>query len=107
MTANRLEITTFDTWGMTRLTLNFIFNRCIDRGFDCGRKERSDKGESIFARESRRNQIFTALNEYKTQRGQEFRDSPDKMCGKTLREEFIRLYTHDKRYYALNPLNKL
>ena len=50
--------------GMTRPTFTFIFNRCIDRGFDCGGKERSDKGESIFVSESRLNQTFTALNEY-------------------------------------------
>ena len=78
-----------NTWGMNRPTFNYIFNRCIDRGFDCGRKERSYEGQSIFVSESRRNQTFTALNEYKIQRGQELRDSPDKMCGKMLREDFI------------------
>ena len=97
----------FNAWGMTRPTFNSIFNRCIDRGFDCGRKERSDKGESIFVSESRRNQTFTALNEYKIQRGQELRDSPDKMCGKMLREDFNRLDSHDKRYYELTTPNKL
>ena len=40
---------------MTRFTFNSMFNRCIDRGFDCGRKERNDKGESIFVNESRQN----------------------------------------------------
>ena len=67
-------------WRMTRSAFNFIFNRCINRGLEYRRKERSDKGEYIFVRESRRNQTFTALNEYKKQRGQKFRDFPHKMC---------------------------
>ena len=69
-----------NAWRMTRSAFNSIFNRCINRGLEYRRKERSDKGESIFVSESRRNQTFTALNEYKKQRGQEFRDFPDKMC---------------------------
>ena len=82
---------------MTRPTFNSNFNRSIDRGFDCGKKERNDKGESIVVSESRRNQIFTALNKHIKKRGQVFRDSPDKRCGKMLREEFNRLDSHNKR----------
>jgi len=48
-----------------------------------------------------------ALNEYEKQRGQDFRDSPDKMCEKMLREDCNRLNSHDKRYYELAALNKL
>ena len=69
-----------NAWRMTRSAFNSIFNRCINCGLEYRRKERSDKGESIFVSESRRNQTVTALNEYKKQRGQEFRDFPDKMC---------------------------
>ena len=42
-----------NVWGITRPIFNSIFNRYVDRGFDCGRKERSDKSESIFVSESR------------------------------------------------------
>ena len=99
-----MAITTFECLGNDS---SQIFNRCIDRGFGCRRKDRSDKGESIFVSESRRNQTCTTLDEYKKQRGQKFRDSPDKMCGKMLREDFDRLDSHDKRYYELTALNKL
>ena len=92
---------------MRRSTFKYIFNYCIDRGFDCGRKERIDKGESIFISENRRNQRFTALNEYKKQRGQIFRESPDRMCGQNLREEYNNLINYDNRFYELTTLNKL
>ena len=96
-----------NAWEWLVLQFNSIFNRCIDRGFNCGTKNRSDKGESIFVSESRQTQIFVALNEYEKQRGQDFRDSPDKMCEKMLREDCNRLNSHDKRYYELAALNKL
>ena len=92
---------------MTRPTFNSIFNRCIDRRFDCGKKETSDKGESIFISKNRRNQRFTALNEYKKQRGQIFRESPDRMCGQNLREEYNNSINYDNRFYELTTLNKL
>ena len=76
------------TFGFTEPRLRAMFKEFVARDFETKRKERSDKGETIFDSDKKRKSTFTALNMFKKQKVREFRDDPSRLDGLALKAEY-------------------
>ena len=89
------------TFGLTEPRLRAIYREFIARNFETERKERRDKGETIFNSDKKRKSTFTALNMYKKQRVRQFRDDPSKLDGLALKAEYNALSADEKFTYQV------
>ena len=60
------------TFGVKELQNRQIFDEQMKRNFCAERKERSDKGQTVFNCKKKRKNTFTALNMYKMKRARQF-----------------------------------
>ncbi len=78
-----------------------IFTRYISNDFVAKRKERNDKGTSVFKDEKKRKHTYTALNIFKKKRMREFRETSAKIPHATLKAEFDALTPDQKEAYEI------
>lgn len=75
------------------------FNKYIDNEFIVERKERMDRGMSVFKDEKKRKNTFTAYNAYKRRRCAEYRDSTARIPEATIKNEFDALSPDTRNAY--------
>ena len=86
-------------WGVSAKKINRQIDAFIDSDFTCKRKERSDKGTSIFNCEKKRQSTFTAINEFKKIKHAEFRESTEPLDHGDLKHKFNELTDAEKAVY--------
>ena len=75
------------------------FKKFINNEFIVERKERKDKGTSVFKDDQKRKNTFTAYNAYKRRRCGEYRDSTARIPEQTLKTEFNALNADTREAY--------
>jgi len=89
------------TFGLTEPRLRSLYKEFVFRNFETERKERKDKGETIFNSDKKRKSTFTALNMFKKQRVRKFRDDPSRLDGLALKTEYVALSADEKFAYTV------
>ena len=88
-----------NAWGVTDRLVRDSVNRLIECDFNIQRKERSDKGETVFTSESRRSQVFTAFREFCKDRRHGMRAELDPLSNAELKQEFAALSAQRRLAY--------
>ena len=88
-----------DAWGVSAKKINRQINAFVDSDFTCERKERSDKGTSIFNCEKKRKSTFTGIKQFKKAKHAEFRESTERLDHLDLKQEYNALINAEKAVY--------
>ena len=88
-------------FGISRTQHKNIFRKNVDTTFTLKRKERKDKGTSVFNSSEKRRAVYTAFNAFKKMKYSEFREFTDKIPHNALREEFNNLPGDEKHAYDI------
>ena len=74
-------------WGLSKAELTKVVRNFIMNGGVTNRKERKDKGSSVFTCEKRRKAEFTPYKEFKKKRSRDWSDSMGKLTASDLKPE--------------------
>ena len=86
-------------WGINQKTISRQIDSFVDNDFTCERKERSDKGTSIFNSEKKRKATFTPINEFKKAKYAEFREDTARLDHAQLQHEYDALTICEKNIF--------
>ena len=65
---------------------SFVFH--LDKDFDIERKNRSDKGQTVFNRKNKQKNVFSGINIYKKNKSHEWQEYPGRIQEKELFAEY-------------------
>ena len=94
-------------WRLSKVGLTKVIQKFIMNGGVTNRKEREDKGGSVFTCEKRRKAEFTPYKEFKKKRSQDWRDSMVKLTASELKSEWDQLYDSVKKVFIDKADKKL
>ena len=86
-------------FGVCRRKAGRTFENFVDGDFNVQRKQRSDKGSSIFKDDFKRKQTFTAYNAFKRRRCGEYRESFGRIPETDIKNEYEALTEETKAAY--------
>ena len=87
-------------WGLSKAGLTKVIRNFIMNGGVTNRKEREDKGGSVFTCEKRRKVEFTPYKEFKKKRSRDWRDSMGKFTASDLKSEWDQLDDLAKKVFV-------
>ena len=93
-------------WGISTRSIRNLFDRFVERDFNGERKERSDKGLTIFNSEQKRKAVFTTYNAYKRARTNEFRSAFERIEETEYRRGFNALTVDARRQFEEQAHNE-
>ena len=88
-----------NAWNVDRKVIQLKIDNYVKNDFSCKRKERSDKGATIFTCEKKRAATFTPLNEFKKAKHLEFRESTGRLDHPQLKQQYNQLPQNEKQFY--------